>query len=694
MARQLSKESPPEKRPNAPEENARQATALLAFLKKYGLLGALLVAYFVMALSSVADKSTTYDEMAHLTAGYSYWLDNDYRLAPEAGNLGQRWFALPLLLGDYQLPSKHQPSWWTSDYWVFGREFFYGLGNDLEAMLFAGRTMAALLGVALCLVVYRCSSSLFGRVGGLISLALCAFSPTVLAHGRLITLDVPAALFFLLFVWRFWILLHRITPWTLLWSCLAIAGLLLTKMSGVLAIPIALILLTIRLLSKEPLTIAIGQPRKVQSRLRLLRAFGAAAVLHVFVCFFAIWALNGFRYSAMKQSVAGRDRLLEPWWQLVNDSGAVASTLNFARDNRLLPEAYLHGFAYVLKYSQVRTAFLDGDTSDYGWRSFFIYCLFYKTPLSLFLILAISFLAVVSVRPSPPVAAQRRAAHSILPSLYHTAPIWVLFVIYWAVAINAKINLGQRHILPTYPPMFILAGAAAFWFKQRHPVALALKALAVLAVLVLIVQSLLIWPHYLAFFNSLAGGPKNGYRHLVDSSLDWGQDLPGLKKWLDRHKDESPVYLSYFGTGDPRYYGISAKLLPARPDEHKRQSAIRLTAGTYCISATRLQLTKPVVGPWSTSHENKYQQLLSLARQYAQATNGRTGPPQPVLGRSAAYWRRVFSAFDHFRFARLAAFLRQREPDDSVGYSILIYRLTDQDINQALFGPPVELSTN
>ncbi len=228
-----------------------------------------------------------------------------------------------------------------------------------------------------------------------------------------------------------------------------------------------------------------------------------------------------------------------------------------------------------------------------------------------------------------------------------------------------------------------------------------MKALTILAILVLIVQSLLIWPHYLAFFNSLAGGPKNGYRHLVDSSLDWGQDLPGLKKWIESHKDDpaapGPIYLSYFGTGDPQYYGISpelAKLLPARPDWHKRQLAIPLTAGTYCISATRLQLGLPVSRPWSTSHESNYQKLLRLAEQYTQAANGTLGPVQPVLGRSAAYWARVLYAYDHFRFARLAAFLRQRQPDDSVGYSILIYRLTDHDINQALFGPPAELTTN
>ncbi len=142
--------------------------------------------------------------------------------------------------------------------------------------------------------------------------------------------------------------------------------------------------------------------------------------------------------------------------------------------------------------------------------------------------------------------------------------------------------------------MFILAGAAALWFKQKGPAVLVAKGLTVLAVLVLIVQSLLIWPHYLAYFNPIAGGPRNGYRHLIDSSLDWGQDLPGLKKWLEDHKDDpgwlGEVYLSYFGTGDPQYYGISpnlAKLLPARPDRHGTNRGMLTISRIHAIDVCR-----------------------------------------------------------------------------------------------------------
>ena len=92
------------------------------------------------------------------------------------------------------------------------------------------------------------------------------------------------------------------------------------------------------------------------------------------------------------------------------------------------------------------------------------------------------------------------------------------------------------------------------------------------------------YPNYLAYFNRIAGGPANGYKHLVDSSLDWGQDLPGLKRWLKEHDLDSPgktpVYLAYFGQANPAHYHIRAMEL-CSPDSH---SVIPLSAGVYCIS--------------------------------------------------------------------------------------------------------------
>jgi hypothetical protein len=78
-------------------------------------------------------QCTTGDEIAHLTAGYSYWKTDDYRLQPENGNLPQRWAALPLLHEHLKFPTLEQKAWRISDVWDLGFQWFYECGNDLAA---------------------------------------------------------------------------------------------------------------------------------------------------------------------------------------------------------------------------------------------------------------------------------------------------------------------------------------------------------------------------------------------------------------------------------------------------------------------------------------------------------------------------------------------------------------------------------
>ena len=210
-----------------------------------------------------------------------------------------------------------------------------------------------------------------------------------------------------------------------------------------------------------------------------------------------------------------------------------------------------------------------------------------------------------------------------------------------------------------------------------------------LGVLACVVESVTTWPNYLAYFNQLAGGPRQGYRHLVDSSLDWGQDLPGLARWLERNvASGTPVYLSYFGTGNPDYYHIRAKRLPGFFDTWRQHEWYPLTGGVYAVSATMLQSVYSLApGPWAAPYEQRYQSTLADLRAIAA-----TSDEAERQRLTSDFLREKFLFFEQLRFARLCAFLRRRAPDDNVGYSILIYRLSDQDVREALYGPPAELS--
>lgn len=162
--------------------------------------------------------------------------------------------------------------------------------------------------------------------------------------------------------------------------------------------------------------------------------------------------------------------------------------------------------------------------------------------------------------------------------------------VFFGVSLLNRINIGLRHILPVYPLMFIfiavqlvwLGGRAGGWVK--HLVVLGIVALVAFVA----VSSLRIYPHYLAYFNELAGGPANGWRYLADSNLDWGQDLPRLKAYLGRHQIDE-VYLSYAGTAPPAYYGIRYRPLPTN-EEVARTGVPR---GVVAVSVSMLLLALP-----------------------------------------------------------------------------------------------------
>jgi hypothetical protein len=126
--------------------------------------------------------------------------------------------------------------------------------------------------------------------------------------------------------------------------------------------------------------------------------------------------------------------------------------------------------------------------------------------------------------------------------------------------VSAKINIGLRHLLPIYPLLLLLAAVGA---KEliRETGRNGRVALGVVMT-VWLLEFGRVYPHNLAFFNQLAGGPEHGAEYLVDSNLDWGQDLKGLKRWMEEQKIPF-VNLAYFGTADPAYYGINATFLPA-----------------------------------------------------------------------------------------------------------------------------------
>jgi hypothetical protein len=173
-----------------------------------------------------------------------------------------------------------------------------------------------------------------------------------------------------------------------------------------------------------------------------------------------------------------------------------------------------------------------------------------------------------------------------------TAFVLVPPLVYFIAISASGWNIGHRHLLPVLPFLFVFVSALIPWVSQRPKV---VKSGIAALVCWYVFCSARISPHYLAYFNELAGGPDRGGRYLIDSNLDWGQDLKGLKRYMDEHGIPR-VWLAYFGQASPDYYKISYDYLPSyvifepqnvNPDAFRfpRLPPLR---GTVAISATLL----------------------------------------------------------------------------------------------------------
>ncbi|MBL7183318.1 MAG: hypothetical protein ISS50_02585, partial [Anaerolineae bacterium] len=211
-------------------------------------------------------------------------------------------------------------------------------------------------------------------------------------------------------------------------------------------------------------------------------------------------------------------------------------------------------------------------------------------------------------------------------------PLLLPVLVYLATSLSSQaLNIGYRHILPILPFLFVFASGVARSLELRR---LPRTTACLLLVIWYLVASIRIYPDYLAYFNELVGGPDNGWRYLVDSNLDWGQDLKGLKRYIERAGIEE-VYLSWFGSTYPDAYGydIPHRLLPSFI-YHPGQVAgvpfnpLRPAPGVYAISATNLQ------GVYFSDHD-------------------------------------------------LFAWFRERQPLSKIGYSIFIYEVGRQEAEAA-----------
>jgi hypothetical protein len=171
--------------------------------------------------------------------------------------------------------------------------------------------------------------------------------------------------------------------------------------------------------------------------------------------------------------------------------------------------------------------FLLGEFSRQGWPHYYLAAFLLKTPLAGVLLTVMAL-----------VAALRRRSLAANGAL--------LFVMsFFVVAATSRIALGVRYVLPVFPFLY------AFIAIALPRVVTDRRRVVVTGVLLgwFVVTSLAAWPSYLSFFSELTGSRRNADRLLIDSNLDWGQDLRRLRLWTDTNGIDF-IRIDYFGGGD------------------------------------------------------------------------------------------------------------------------------------------------
>lgn len=642
--------------------------------------GGFCVLFFVLVFGSARQTSATYDETAHLPAGYSYLLWNDYRMNPEHPPLIKKLAAIPLLQlrlwpsemdfegGDAMkgaqpataLAAKQAWAMGLSNIdaqWLFGHHLLYGLRDealkrfgvddplkvpttalltrndfllDADRLLLWGRIPIMLLGVLLAVLVFSWALELYGMAGGILAIALFCFDPNFIGHSGLVTTDVGVALFMFGAVYFLWRSCRRLTPINAVLTVACVALAFAAKFSAFLLVPVFFLAGTARTLSKEGWPAGIGGRWILDSRHSRAAAFGGLSVASLAAALCLLWALYGFRYSAAANpaqaaanevvalSSTNQPAALQPWQapgylpieNLVRKAAATAALLDrwpqgvpaaavrqampgaplsiteklilLARDARLLPEAYLYGLAQARLKSLTRGSFLFGEYSNRGFDTYFLWTFLLKTPLVTIACIFAAFCFAV-----------RRREHRSM----HLAFLVVPAGLYLVVSIASGLNIGHRHLLPVYPFLFVCSGGLALewakWRPRRRWVAALVAAAAILIGSFVVFappwKPAVVYPHNIAYFNELAGGPRNGHKSLVDSNLDWGQDLKRLKQWLSARGIVQPIALCYFGTASPLFYQIPHVNMPGGYAFEREVSFISAAIPGYvAISATSM----------------------------------------------------------------------------------------------------------
>ncbi len=503
----------------------------------WGIIGSMLLFQFCLGLYSAQKLTVTHDEYWHLPVGLLSWETGkfDYdRLNPP---LIRTWSALPLLFTSAQTGDPV----YSSDPADYGDAFLQANPERYHEYYVLGRYSILLLSAITGVLLAAWARELFGVSAACLAVFLWSMSPNILANAALGTQDLAIAGFFLATVYCGWKFARSVS-----WKWALIVGVILglaqiTKFTAILIIQWFLI----RFKNPEFKETLPGKSILVRWGVLLLVSGFVLNAGYLFQETFQPISSYQFQSSELKS---------------LNQLPALLQKIPIP-----LPRDYLMGFdlqRFIMQQSH--PTYLDMEWGLNGFRSYYLCALLYKLPHAVQFLLLLAMYRLFKQKTQSGFLPVR-----ILGIL--VTPIILLFLI----ATFSNNQLGLRYILPVFPFLFLLIAPLAEQLDfNQHKV----FSYLVLAAVLTLPMSLRFAPDHLSYFNEISGGPENGALHLIDSNMDWGQDLYQLKNYLHEHQIND-FALAYFGTVPPSTLGTPYRLPPEYHPE----------PGNYAISASILQ---------------------------------------------------------------------------------------------------------
>lgn len=504
---------------------------------------AVLALHTAVLLDCIRKNFVSVDEGGHLVAGICHWETGNYGMYRVNPPLPRMLAVLPVLLARPDTSGiRFIVGPGARAEWPSARQFATDNAKRYLAILF----LARLAGVGWSLLggwlIYRWSSELYGGRAGLVGLVVWCFEPNVLASAQMATPDLPAAVAGLAATYGFWRYL-RAPSWQLAW----LAGLLL----GIAELTKFTLLL---LYAVWPLLWFLYRLRAPARSLPLAARAGHALlilVVSLFVLSFG-YEFDGTgkplkEFAFVSRTLGGETSPGAGWSPPGGRFGS-----GWLGEVRLpIPAEFLCGIdAQRRDFEGGYFSYLDGEWRDHGWWYYYGYALALKVPLGVWGLVLWGAALTIGRHP---------ASVRWQDELFLWLPALAVLVL---VSSQTGFNHHLRYVLPLFPFVIVSAAKVAYFLQPGHRKA---RVLVVALILWAAGSSLAVHPHYLSYFNEPGGGPDQGHDHLIDSNIDWGQDLLFLKAWLDEHPEGRPLGLAYYNFIDPRVIGIDYTQPPKAP---------------------------------------------------------------------------------------------------------------------------------